>query len=253
MTRKHQPSMRFVLIGIAILVGFSSVNFYRGYSNERGEKEDAVAVAVDEQGQKKAVVSEAEILAQQATAACAEATGKTLSTLQGAGLCRQANKTQDTIEKATDNDQKTPVVTGPSQAQVNAAVRLFLSRLNLTGATGPAGPAPTTAQVAAAIAAYCAARDQCRGLTGVAGSAGAEGANGKDGSPGSAGERGAAGADGAPGTPGADGAPGADGKDGVNGRGIQSVSCGDDGAWTVTYDDGTTQTVDGPCRATLLP
>lgn len=247
---RHRPPMRALWFTVIALIALSTALLFNGYTSERGDKESAQATAVDERGQKKAVVSEAELLAQQATAACAEASGKTLATLQGAGLCRQADKTQDTIEKATDDDLATPTVTGPSQAQVNAAVRLFLGGIDFTGppgAVGARGPTPTAAQVTAAVVAYCATRDQCRGLPGAAGSDGSNGAAGKDGS---TGERGPTGADGATGATGADGQPGADGKDG---RGISTVACTDDGTWLITYTDGSTQTVDGPCRASLLP
>lgn len=50
---------------------------------------------------------------------------------------------------------------------------------------------------------------------------------------------------------GADGQPGKDGTNGQDGRGISSMSCQADGTWLITYTDGTTQTVDGPCRLPL--
>lgn len=42
---------------------------------------------------------------------------------------------------------------------------------------------------------------------------------------------------------------GSPGQDGQNGRGVSSVSCGSNGSWTVTYTDGTSQSVTGPCVA----
>lgn len=69
---------------------------------------------------------------------------------------------------------------------------------------------------------------------------------------------GAAGAPGAKGEPGNDstvpGPPGADGAPGTNGRGIASLTCegsGEGSYLLVTYDDGTTQTVGGPCRLSI--
>jgi hypothetical protein len=223
---------------VVVLIIIATVASLNGYTGERSDKESAQATAVDEQGQKKAVVSEAEILAQQATAACAGASGKTLDTLKAAGLCRQADKTKDTIEKATNDDLKTPVVTGPSQAQVNAAVQSFLGRLDLTGepgvdgAAGARGPAPTSTQIAAAVTAYCSTRDQCRGVAGVSGTNGTDGKDGKDGA---AGDRGPAGTD---------GLPGANGTNGADGRGIASLVCSTTSApitFNVTYTDGTSQ------------
>jgi Collagen triple helix repeat (20 copies). len=79
------------------------------------------------------------------------------------------------------------------------------------------------------------------GLPGLNGTPGKDGATGKDGEPG------VPGVDGKDGVPGADGAPGKDGVDGKDGRGITSVFCGDDGRWTITYTDGTTQD-GGVCR-----
>lgn len=46
--------------------------------------------------------------------------------------------------------------------------------------------------------------------------------------------------------PGPKGEPGSPGSDG---RGIQSISCGSSNDWLVTFTDGTSQAVAGPCRA----
>lgn len=245
---RAKPTQRGLWVAIFFAIVVSSVSFLNGYLNERDAKDQAVATAVDQQDQKKAVVSDAEVLVQQATAACAEATGATLTTLQDAGLCRQADKTADTIEKATDNDTKTPPVTGPSQAQVNAAVGQFLSGRNVTGPTGPAGPGPSMEQLAAAIVAYCAPRDQCRGLTGTAGAAGTDGKSG------AAGEKGD--------TPSdetllslvrrvfAENPPAA----GANAPKVTAVDCADDGTLSFAFEDGSTLTATGSCRPpALLP
>lgn len=82
------------------------------------------------------------------------------------------------------------------------------------------------------------------GLPGQNGSAGKDGEPGRDGAPGSPGKDGEPGKDGAPGS---DGAPGKDGVDGKDGRGMTDAYCGDDGRWTITYTDGTTQD-GGVCR-----
>lgn len=100
---------------------------------------------------------------------------------------------------------------------------------------------------------------------------------GKDGSDGLdsliAGPAGAPGADstvpGPPGPPGADstipgpagpagkdGADGQNGLNGLNGRGFSSIVCegtGEGSYWVVTYDDGATQTIAGPCRLASIP
>lgn len=64
---------------------------------------------------------------------------------------------------------------------------------------------------------------------------------------------------GEPGEPGSDGVDGESivgpegpqgpaGEPGADGRGITSVDCNTDNDWIITFDDDTTQTVEGPCR-----
>lgn len=101
------------------------------------------------------------------------------------------------------------------------------------GQAGPAGPTGAAGEV---------------GKAGIDGSNGLPGGRGNDGATGAAGP---AGADGAPGTPGAAGATGPQGEPGINGsdgRGIQSLTCNEDGSWSVAYTDGTSMVTPGPCR-----
>lgn len=128
----------------------------------------------------------------------------------------------------------------PSAAQVAAAVVAYCStgacagspgasgpegdpgRAGEPGADGSPGSGPTDAQVAAAVAAYCSgAPSPCAGPQGAGGD------------PGATGPQGAAGVDGAPGPAGS------------AGRGIASFSCGTltPDSITVTYSDGTTETI----------
>lgn len=93
----------------------------------------------------------------------------------------------------------------------------------IPGVTGPRGP---------------------RGLPGAPGAAGESGAAGGVGEPGAAGP---AGPKGDPGPAGKDGAPG------PAGRGLASMACAENGDWHITYTDGTTQTVSGPCRVLTVP
>lgn len=74
---------------------------------------------------------------------------------------------------------------------------------------------------------------------GTPGQVGSPGARGNDGQPGPAGKDGANGKD---------GQPGKDGRDGVDGRGIASMDCDAAANWQITYTDGATQTIAGPCR-----
>ena len=115
---------------------------------------------------------------------------------------------------------ETPVVT-PQKPLPNVNVRY----IPVPGPRGPVGPV---------------------GPVGVAGKT-VVGAPGSAGGEGPAGPAGPAGKDG---SNGADGSPGAPGQDG---RGIQSITCDSSGVWQITYTDGTTQSVDGPCRAVLTP
>lgn len=49
------------------------------------------------------------------------------------------------------------------------------------------------------------------------------------------------------------GTPGQNGANGTDGRGIADTDCLEDGTWRITYSDGTTQIVRGPCRIVLPP
>lgn len=119
------------------------------------------------------------------------------------------------------------------------------------GASGPAGaPGSDGAKGDPGVA----------GITGSQGPSGVDGAAGENGIPGEDGEQGPKGDSGEQGPKGdtgpagekgdagTDGAPGKDGTDGKNGRGIDSISCGDDDNWLITYSDDTSETVEGPCR-----
>jgi len=100
------------------------------------------------------------------------------------------------------------------------------------------------------------------GLTGPQGVLGLIGPAAPQGVPGETGARGLTGADGPAGTNGADGAPGPAGADstvpgpagpaGPPGRGLASLDCIPDAAgstyWVVTFTDGATAAITGPCR-----
>lgn len=91
------------------------------------------------------------------------------------------------------------------------------------------------------------------GPRGLPGPPGIDGSDGNDGAAGPAGAIGATGPAGPTGKDGANGKDGTDGVDGKDGRGVSSVTCGDDGAWTITYTDGTSSTTNGPCRVLVGP
>lgn len=116
------------------------------------------------------------------------------------------------------------------------------------GAPGLQGRSPTAAEIAASVNAYCTLVNNCVGQAGPEGRPGVPGLDSTV--PGPAGDpsavAGPAGADGLAGAPGVDGAPGAPG------RGLASLDCVADGAgstyWVITYTDGATAAVTGPCR-----
>lgn len=231
MSRK--PSQRWLWIAVIILFIASSSQFTMAFLDQQSQKDKAQVAVVDERDQKDAVVDKASTLAQQVTTACAESKGKALRDLREAGLCKQAADTKATITRALDPSTPTPTTTGPSQAQVNAAVRLILAGIDTRGATGAdgkRGPAPTLAQLAQAVVQYCATRDDCSGIQGAKGDTGDTGAKGDTGSPGSAGSNGA------------------------NAPTIQTATCDADDHIVFGLSDGTSVVVAGSdCRVDLLP
>lgn len=86
-----------------------------------------------------------------------------------------------------------------------------------------------------------------RGIPGIPGEDGADGAQGVPGTPGRDGTDGQDGADGGQGPAGPAGPQGAPGQNGADGRGIASIACTAVDELTITYTDGTTQTVTVPC------
>lgn len=126
------------------------------------------------------------------------------------------------------------------------------------GPEGPRGPIGITGQSPACLLepTRCVGPKGANGAPGAAGEDGKPGAAGKAGPQGPKGDPGPAGAQGDPGPAGPQGPPGAQGPagvDGKDGRGVQSMTCQDDGSWLITYTDGTTSTTDGPCRVPAPP
>lgn len=91
-----------------------------------------------------------------------------------------------------------------------------------------------------------------KGDTGATGPQGPQGEQGPKGDTGETGPQGPAGPVGADGQPGADGKDGLDGQPGADGRGIRSITGNDDGTWTVTYTDGTTEKISEEAYMALL-
>lgn len=130
---------------------------------------------------------------------------------------------------------------GPQGIQGIQGPRGVAGQDGADGAPGPVGPAGPVGPQGP------------QGLAGLLGANGVNGSNGADGAPGPAGAEGPAGPEGPPGPA---GPAGADGLNGLNGRGFSSIVCegtGDSSYWVVTYDDGATQTIAGPCRLASIP
>jgi len=115
------------------------------------------------------------------------------------------------------------------------------------GIQGPRGPIGVTGQSPQCLL----EPSRCVGPQGVAGGRGETGPQGPQGEPGARGETGDQGPAGIQGEPGSDST--VPGPQGEPGRGIASVKCQDDGNWLFTYTDGSTDTVDGPCRVPVPP
>lgn len=112
------------------------------------------------------------------------------------------------------------------------------------GAPGKQGPIGITGQSPRCLL----EPSKCVGAPGSPGEDGKAGADGKTGPAGPQGEPGPAGEAGPQGPAGPQGDPGAAGPAGAAGRGIADTDCLADGTWRVTYTDGTSQIVQGPCR-----
>lgn len=115
------------------------------------------------------------------------------------------------------------------------------------GLPGPSGPPPTFASVLEALRVYCSG-GVC---VGAPGEPGVPGFPGEPGAPGPAGADGAQGLTGPQGDPGPPGPAGAPGANGLDGRGLASIECVDteeSSDWLVTFTDGATAIVVGPCR-----
>lgn len=217
---------------VAVLMAVSVVLFMRGASDRQALLE---AEREQSQANQSAAVEGAD-LADQVTAAC-ERDDPTGMSVREAGLCQSAEDTKESIVDTIDPSTPTPAPSAkpipPSQTQVLTAVSVLLP---------PAVRDSVFMLLPGNLDAYCAARNGCIGRDGV---------NGTNGT-----------------TPSDErlislitplipapipGAPGANGVNGADGRGIASLSCSSSVSfeYTVTYTDGSTQTVS--CGPAPLP
>ena len=117
---------------------------------------------------------------------------------------------------------------------------------------GPQGPQGEKGDKGDAFTYADFTSEQLTALKGEKGDTGATGPQGPKGDTGETGPQGPAGPVGADGQPGADGKDGLDGQPGADGRGIRSITGNDDGTWTVTYTDGTTEKISEEAYMALL-
>lgn len=123
------------------------------------------------------------------------------------------------------------------------------------GAPGSPGPVGVTGQSPRCLL----EPSKCVGPKGSAGEQGEQGKQGQQGEPGKAGPAGPQGEPGAPGETGPQGPAGPQGDQGpagptgAQGRGIADTDCLEDGTWRISYTDGTSQIVQGPCRVVVVP
>lgn len=210
------------MLFVAILVGLSGIAWMTfDQYNARQETQAARETA--------------KTLAEQVIEACDDGTIR----LDERYLCESAQGVKSTTEKAEERS----IGTGPAGPAGPAGPRGFRGPAGpagedgsegVQGVPGPAGIPGDAGELG------------IPGEPGVPGVPGAPGTTGEPGARGPSGERGPAGPAGPAGTAGPAGDPGPKGS---QGRGIAAIECQADGRWSVTYTDGQTESVAGPCRA----
>lgn len=242
--QRRNKAARFrnlAIVGLAVVaLIFGLVCLFLAMENER------LAAVNAEYGNTQA--QEKQSLAEEFDAACKSDDFQ--QTPAGANICRKAEQVASESGTALAGPQGIQGVPGPRGEQGFPGP---------PGPMGPAGPAgPKGDQGAQGLAGLLGAAG-LNGTNGANGLPGADGTPGPVGPPGPQGATGPAGADGAPGPQGpagSDGGPGPagpPGPQGSDGRGIASAYCKDDGRWSITYTDGTTQEDAGQCRETITP
>jgi hypothetical protein len=223
------------MLGLALLsiVLFGAVGVAVWLANDNAHLAEANAAFGIEQQQEK------QNLAQEFDDACKSADFQ--ETPAGSNICRKAEQVAS---------EPGAVLAGPQGAQGVPGAR---GEQGFPGPLGPVGPKGDKGDTGS------------QGIAGILGLTGTSGTNGKDGQVGPAGPMGPVGPQGPPGPageagagssePGPAGPPGADGATGpagTDGRGIESAHCWENGRWTITYTDGTSQDA-GQCRADVIP
>lgn len=236
LNRRNKAARRRNLAMVALAVVallFGMVCLYLAMDNSRLAAVNAVYGATQQQ--------EKQSLAEEFDAACKSEDFAVSSA--GSNICRKAEQVASEPGAALAGPPGMQGIPGPRGEQ------------GFPGAVGPKGDKGDLGAQGLA------------GLLGLTGPAGTVGPEGKLGPVGPAGPAGAAGPPGPAGPPGADsttpgppgpagsagatGETGPQGAAGQDGRGIKDAYCWDNGRWTITYTDGTTQD-GGQCRATLV-
>jgi hypothetical protein len=234
----RKPSQRALWVVVIVLIVMTTVSLVRGYTTERGEKEDAQADKSTAQAQAATAADEGQMLAEEVLQICRSG-GREAKALSTAGLCGKASTAKENLDDTIKNVPDAPAGTTTTIVRretipVGTIMAVVTSALNdaLVASCGP---------------------DGCR--------------DGKDSTvpgpastiPGAKGDRGDKGDTGEKGdTPSdetllalirrviADNPPqdGTDGTDGTDGRGIESLVCSSNLGpitFTLTLTDGTVQ------------
>ncbi|MGO3895344.1 hypothetical protein [Brevibacterium aurantiacum] len=222
------PPRWSIILGMALVIGCLVWTVWT-ISSTQQEADDAA--------------TNANALADEVAAACAEGAVK----VDGRDICAKAKQVQKNVD--------TPAQAGPAGPQGPSGVPG--PRSTIPGPAGKPGEDGESSDIPgpAGKPGEQGGQGQPGEDSDIPGPAGQAGAPGKDSSiPGPAGAKGDKGESGdsvvgPPGPKGDKGEPGSTGEKGSAGRGISDVTCTSGGDWLFEFTDGTSVTVDGPCRA----
>ena len=234
---RRRNMLTWALAVVSLLFGLGCLFFAMDNSRLAG----AAAVYGAEQRQEK------QSLAEEFDQACQAVDFQ--QTPAGTNICKKAEQV------ASEPGAPVAGPAGAAGAQGPRGEQGFPGVMGPPGPTGPAGPVGAKGDQGIMGLLGLTGNSGTQGPPGPVGPQGPQGFTGAQGEAGPAGPTGAdstvPGPEGPAGPTGADGPAGPQGTPGADGRGITSAYCGDDGRWSITYTDGTTQPDAGQCRTTL--
>lgn len=205
------PPRWTIALGILLIILFGAWGIWMQYSTEQ-RADDAASNATS--------------LADEVTQACSEGSVE----IDGRDICTKAEQVKKNVGKSTKQGPQGP--RGPRGIPGPRSI--------IPGPAGEPGQDGEDSEVPGPVGEQGAPGED----SDIPGPAGEPGEDGETivGPPGAKGEKG----DSVTGPP---GPKGDKGEKGSAGRGISDVSCTSDGDWQFDFTDGTTITIDGPCRA----